>query len=336
MVTRKKYLWQHPDGRWYVRIKGRYNRIEAAEGTPEFDREYWEILSGKRVQAKTSWNALIDDYRTSDRWTGLKPRTRSDYDKVMGYLREKVGTRAVSALTRADVIAAQKANAHRTRFANYIPQMFVVLCEHAIDLGWIDRNPAKGVRALKTPDDRKKAHLPWPDRAVDKFRAEAAELPRLIFEIGVGTVQRPGDWTGFTWGDYDPAGDGTLRLRQSKTGEPLVLPCTGSLKAALDAEKARLGYVPIASRPVLCSATGGRMSYRYMADVMLRERRRLGLEAFDLHALRYRGVMELAWHGCDDDEIASYSGHKTKEMIAKYAGEARQIMNARKARLKRQ
>jgi hypothetical protein len=336
MVKRKKYLWQHPDGRWYVRIKRRYQRIHAVEGTPDFDRQYWEIITGKRVQAKTSWRALMADYRISDRWLSLKPRTRADYEKIMEYLDEKVGTRSVAALTRADVIAAQKANAHRTRFANYIAQMFVVLCEHAIDLGWIDRNPAKGVRALKTPDDRKQAHLPWPDRAVEKFRAEAAGLPRLIFEIGVGTVQRPGDWTSFTWGDYDPAGDGTLRLRQGKTDKPLVLPCTEALKATLDDAKAALGFVPIASRSILCSATGGRMSYRYMADVMLKERRRLGLDAFDLHALRYRGIKELAWAGCTDDEIASYSGHATTTMIAKYAGEARQEMTARRARLKRQ
>lgn len=52
---------------------------------------------------------------------GLKPRTRQDYDKVMLYLREKIGPRDVKSLTRSDVIAAQKANSHRTRFANYIP-----------------------------------------------------------------------------------------------------------------------------------------------------------------------------------------------------------------------
>lgn len=336
MVTRKKFLWQHPDGRWYVRIKARYFRIYAAEGTPDFDREYWEILTGKRTQAKTSFNALIDDYLTSDRWKALKPRTRADYEKVLSYFREKIGSRDVKQLTRADVIVAQKANAHRTRFANYIPQIFVILCEHAIDLGWIVHNPAKGVRALKTPDDRKREHVPWPDWAVEKFRAEADEVPRLIFELGVGTVQRPGDWPGFNWDDYDPSGDGTLRLRQNKTDKPLVLPCTRPLKAVLDEARARLDFVPMAGRPILCGATGGRMGYRYMAEIMLKERRRLGLEAFDLHALRYRGIKELAWAGCNDDEIASYSGHATTRMIAKYAGEARQEMRARQARLKRQ
>lgn len=331
-MVKKKYLWRHPAGRIYVRLKGRLYRIHAQEGTEDFDREYWEILTGKRMQTKTSWNALIEDYRTSDRWLGLKPRTRQDYDKVMSYLREKIGPRDVKSLTRSDVIAAQKANSHRTRFANYIPQMLVILCEHAIDLGWIANNPAKGVRALKTPQHRKKEHLPWPDWAVDKFRAEASDLPRLIFEIGVGSVQRPGDWVGFRWGDYD--GD-SLTLRQNKTDKPLVLPCTAELKSTLDTAKEALGVIPIAGKPILSKLDGNPMGYRYMSQVMLRERRRLGLEAYDLHALRYRGVQELAWQGCTDDEIAAYSGHATKAMIEKYAGEARQVMRARQAREKR-
>nr|WP_237399131.1 tyrosine-type recombinase/integrase [Rhodovulum sulfidophilum] len=331
-MVSKRYLWRHPSGRIYVRLRGRLCRIMAPEGTAEFDREYWEILTGKRMQAKTSWNALMDDYRTSDRWLGLKPRTRQDYDKVMAYLREKIGTRDVKALTRADVIAAQKANAHRTRFANYIPQMLVILCEHAIDLGWLANNPAKGVRALKTPERRRKEHLPWPDWAVEKFRSEAEELPRLIFEIGVGSVQRPGDWVGFRWGDYNGE---SLTLRQNKTDKSMVLPCTPQLKAALDRAKDALGAVPIAGRPILMKRDGNPVSYRYMAQIMLKERRRLGLEAYDLHALRYRGVQELALHGCTDDEIAAYSGHATKAMIEKYAGEARQIMRARQAAEKR-
>lgn len=164
------------------------------------------------------------------------------------------------------------------------------------------------------------------------MRAEAEPQARLIFEIGVGSVQRPGDWVGFTWGDYDGV---TLTLRQNKTDVPLSLPCTEELRAALDATKASLGVVPLPSRHILTNHHGGPMHYRTMADTMIRERKRLGLMAFDQHALRYRGVMELAWAGCDDDEIASYSGHTTKTMIRKYAGEARQIMRARQAAAKR-
>jgi integrase len=333
MVKPKKYIWRHPAGRVYVRIKGRLFRIVATEGTPEFDQEYWEIRTGRRTVSKTSWAALIADYRSSDRWTDLKPRTRADYDKVLNYLLTTIGTRNVKALERTHVIDAQKSNSYRTRFANYIPQMLVILCEHAIDLGWLRQNPAKGVRALKTPKERRREHIPWPDWAVEKFRAEAGTLQRLIFEIGIGSVQRPSDWTKFRWGDYD--GD-SLKLHQNKTDKPLVLPCTIQLRTALDAAKSAIGTEPIASRLILVKRNGSPISYRCMADLMLKERRRLGVQAFDLHALRYRGVQELAWHGCDDDEIAAYSGHASKAMIIKYAGEARQIMRARQAREKRQ
>jgi len=72
-----------------------------------------------------------------------------------------------------------------------------------------------------------------------------------------------------------------------------------------------------------------------MARVMVEVRKRPGLMAFDQHALRYRGVMELTWAGCTDNEIASYSGHTSKTMIIKCAGEARQVMRARQAAAKR-
>jgi len=80
---------------------------------------------------------------------------------------------------------------------------------------------------------------------------------------------------------------------------------------------------------------GNPLTYSGLAQIMRKERARLGLLKYDLHALRYRGVMELAWAGCDDDQIASFSGHASKDMIKKYAGEARQIVRARQALEKR-
>lgn len=91
---------------------------------------------------------------------------------------------------------------------------------------------------------------------------------------------------------------------------------------------------PVATPPPF-SADGSAMGYHAMARVIVRERKRPGLMAFDQHAPRYRGVMELAWAGCADEEIASYSGHNSKAMIIKYAGEARQFVRARLAAAKR-
>lgn len=330
---RKRYVFEAKPGYLYFRRGGKYlHRFTAPEGTAEFDRQYWEVMNGKTQEAKRSWSAAIKILRNSERWAEKSVRYRQDLEPVLDYLEEKIGKRDVSRLNAADIYTAMDANKHRVRFANYIPVAVSMIAKEVLRLRWLTENPAVGIERLKVPKSKQQPHVPWPDAAIETFRAKAGALERLIFEIGVGTVQRPGDWVGFRWGDYD--GD-SLTLRQNKTDKPLVLPCTAALKTALDTAKASLRYAPMPSRFIICKQDGSAMTYRRLAEVMLAERRRLGLEAYDLHALRYRGVKELAWAGCDDDEIMSYSGHSTKAMVRKYAGEARQVMRARQAREKR-
>lgn len=331
MVAFKRYLWEKSPGVWYVRRKGRYHRITAAHGTEDFDRQYWSILKGN-TPARTSWGALIDAFRASDRWRELKPRTRADYDKCFDYIRAQNGDRDVARFTARDVAKMLDANAHRVRFGNYVASVLSVLCEFArVDLGWLRDNPAKGVRKRMVPVDRRKPHPVPDDATVAKMRAEALPLPLLIFELGIGTVQRPSDLTRFRWGDFDGE---SLSLVQGKTGKPLRLPVTAELKAALLDGCDVVAAVP--STPILIGPDGAAMKYHYLATIMLNERRRLGIDGtFDMHGLRFRGVQELAWAGCSDEEIEAYSGHASKAMVRHYAGEARQIMRARSAREKR-
>ena len=132
-------------------------------------------------------------------------------------------------------------------------------------------------------------------------------------------MQRPGDWPKFQWSDYD--GD-SLYIVQGTTGRALRLPCPDRLKAVL-AGTARVGDTLLAN-PDDCPC-----NYFKKARLMREERQQLGLLAYDLHAMRCRSVMELAWANCSDDEIAAYSGHASTAMIRKYAGAARQEMRAR-------
>jgi integrase len=334
----KRFLWEKKPGCWYVRRAGKYFPLRDDKGrwhlpdTPDGDAIYWAILTGRQAEAKRSFGAALALLRQSDRWAALSPRTRKDLEPVLEYLVEKIGKRDIARITTADIYQAMDANKHRVRFANYIPVAVSLVCKVVIRLRWRTDNPALGVEKLAVPEARKQPHHVWTDAAVARFRADASPLARLIFELGIGTAQRPGDLVGFTWGDWD--GD-NLRLRQNKTGKPLVLPCTDALKAALAAAKASLGFAPHPSRAILTKPDGNPMGYRYMSAVMAAERKRLGVELHDLHAMRYRAVKELAWAGCTDDEIMAYSGHASKAMVDKYAGEARQEMRARQAKEKR-
>ncbi|WP_237072776.1 hypothetical protein [Pseudaestuariivita rosea] len=98
---RKKFLWQHSSGRWYVRkqIDGKMSylgRITAEEGTEDFDTQYWEIVSGKKAQAKHSWSELIKDLRATEFWERKSPRYRRDLEPVFEYLEAKIGKKRCS------------------------------------------------------------------------------------------------------------------------------------------------------------------------------------------------------------------------------------------------
>lgn len=288
----------------------------------------FDTVSPTHLQARhaPTLGDLIARYRRASRYAALRRRTRRDDDRVLDCLEATLGPTAVATIKRPRVIAQMEANAHCTRFADYIQQVLSVLFEHANDLGWRDHNPAKSVGKMKTPAERRAPHHPWTDEAIATFRARATPTARLIFDLRIGSVQRPSDWPRCRWSDDDGEG---CRITQGKTGVGLWLPCTAERKRTLDA-------APRTGITILADGDGRPFSYLKMARIMRKERARLGLLDHGLHALRYRGVQELARAGCTDDEIAAVSGHASMAMIRKYAGAVRQKMRARAAVAKRE
>ena len=341
MVRAKRYLWQHPSGRWYVRKDGRYQPLKDDDGifhapdTEAGDRLYWQIINGKRYTSKRDLRWLIAEFRGSPKYADLAPRTRQDYDRVLDYMDEKAGDRDPRLFRRSDIIAAQHANAHRVRFANYIPQVMSILFQYAEDRDVIRAggNPSVKIDRLKVPAERRQEHVPWTEAAVKRMRKGATDWGRLVFELGTNSVQRPADLLRFTWEDLD--GD-ELVLTQGKTGKRLPLPCLDPLMEELDrtrAARTKAG-IPLTG-PIILGRRGRPTVYRSMAQEFRRERERTGTLAHDMHAMRYYGVQELARAGCTVDEIKSFSGHLTKAMVEKYAGAVWQETLARQAAGKR-
>ena len=69
---------------------------------------------------------------------------------------------------------------------------------------------------------------------------------------------------------------------------------------------------------------------------MMKLRRIIGAEAYDIHSLRYTATAELARVGLDDDMIMAITGHKTHRMVQLYAGAERQKARARAANIARE
>lgn len=300
-------------------------RIAATVGTTAFALEYAALLNGARIAPAASsrtFSALVDSYINDRRYKKLAPRTAADYDKVLLWIRSRLGALPVDGMRRKDVIRARDANADRTRFANYIVQVLRVLFEHAIDIGWIGAgtNPAKGVTMIKADTEER---LAWPAEMIEKFRLAARDEALLIFELCLGTGQRIGDVLKMCWSDI--AGDG-INVVQNKTGARLWIPFTSRLREILTRTPRRslMIIAPIrgVSRPV---------SYRAAAQRISKVRAEIGAERYDIHGLRYSAASELAAAGCSDDLISAVTGHATAAMVRKYAGAERQKIRAIKA-----
>lgn len=308
---------------YYIRRGCKPVRIHAQIGTPEFAAEYALAMKG-RAQARTGRNfaALIDRYKASPKYAKLAPRSKADYDKVLEFIRDRIGDIDPAKVQRRHIIAWRDENAHALRFANYLVQIIRILMERAIDLGWRADNPAKGVGMLKGDKPEPKA---WPRDLVTAYRATATGQALLIFELCLGTGQRIGDVLRMRWDHLEAGG---VNVRQGKTGARLWIPLTASLRAALDA-------TPKTGLTILTNGQGKPLPYKTAQGLVMRVRKQIGADAYSIHGLRHTAAHELAAAGCTDEQIAALTGHSTARMVAHYTGPARQRARAEEVKGKR-
>jgi len=231
---------------------------------------------------------------------------------------KKIGNYDPTKMQRRHIIQMQMDNAEKVRWANYLVQVARVLFEHAIDLGWIERNPAKGVSMLKS---KKPPRRPWPVDLIEAYRNTAEARALLIFELCLGTGQRIGDVRKMRWADIEGNG---INVHQGKTGVDLWLPFTPQLATVLE-RTPREGLFIISqpdSRPV---------SYRAAAFAVMKVRKEIGAEEYDIHALRHTTASELAALGLSDELIMAVTGHTSRASVVRYAGAARQKARAQVA-----
>lgn len=270
---------------------------------------------------------VIDRYERSPEFERLAPRTKDDYSKHLSFLREKIGHLEPKRIERHHVINWRDTWAKKSPHkANYRLRILKIVMERAIDFGLLSTgsNRAKGVSEIKYD---KKERLPWTDDLITKARDAADPRTRLLFELLLGTGQRIGDVLKMKWSDYDGE---AISVRQSKTKANLWIPAPHTLLHALADAPRHSGFM------LTNQAGTGPWSYRGAAAGMMKLRRLIGAEEFDIHSLRYTATAELARVGLDDDAIMAITGHKTHRMVQLYAGAERQKSRAKAANIARE
>jgi len=274
-------------------------------GSPEFIRSY-EEAHAQRVKPKTGvLQSLITAYQLSTDFTGLAPRTQSDYKKAIGVIEKRFGTFPLNALnvkgSRTIFKDWRDELAHRSkRQADMTFTVLTRILSWGVDSERITANPC--LRCGRLYKGSRKDRI-WSEEDEAKFLAAAPERMRLAFLLGLETGQRQGDLLKLPWTAYN----GThLVLCQNKTAKPIKVRVSATLKAALDA-------APKRAPTILTNLNGEAWTAAGFSSVWRKASRAAGITpGLAFTDLRGSCVTRLAKAGSTVPEIAAVSGHSLR------------------------
>lgn len=316
---------------YYYFRKGKTRvRIPHAPDTKEFSQMYWELRSGKSpIQSKTTWDALIESYYKSPRFKRLGARTQENYRRHCEAIREKNGPKNMTGFRRKHAIASRDALQDTWSKANERVAVLSVLCRHAVDLEWIDRNPVVDIEKLSGGE-----YEAWPRAKIEAFEryciANDARTARTAFELAIGTGQRLGDCIKMKWSDFDGE---YMSVVQEKTKAKISVYVPERLRTYLQGLRKEGTYILAKN---LTQAIGKRQVQKAVEEVRESIGAMRGADRLVIHGWRYNAAEELANAGVDIKDIQSVTGHKTLSMAMKYAAGASQKIASKRAQQARE
>jgi integrase len=319
-------------GRDYIYFrKGKFRRrLPANPDSQEFSVEYWATRNGQRGKPlKTTWDALVISYFQSPKFRALSPGTKANYRRHCDAIREKNGPKDMRTFRRKHAIAARDALQDTWSKANERVAVLSILCRHAVNLEWIERNPVEDVEKLSGGE-----YAPWPDAKLDDFEAYCAvndvAMARIAFELAIGTGQRLGDCIKMRWEDFDGE---YMKVVQEKTGADLWIYCPTRLQSFLSS-------LPRKGTHIMAKTASQPLGKRQVQLAVERVRAEIGVmhgpDRLVPHGWRYTAAVQLSEAGCSDSEIQAVTGHKTLEMVQKYRAKASQKIASKSAQKRRE
>lgn len=330
------------DGRvrvyWYHRATGKALEHDPASAAGLLEVQALDLKAKALATAQKAatgslaalWTAYRGDPASPDpdirlgspEWRTLKPRTRSDYQKVRDWLGPAAEQAMVARVTSAQVIALRdKAFKQRgLRFANYVVAVLRLLFAWGKLRDWCLSNPAKGVPAIRKSRGARKVNRAWAPDEVAAFAAAAPTHVLVPFALGLFAGMRQGDALIVTWSAIVA---GRLDWIAGKNGEECSAPVTGPLALVLAEARAKRGdalQIAVNSRGAPWTASG----YRAVFFKLVRELTKHGdlRPGCTFHGLRHTIGAQAANDGASERQIAAGIGDRSPAMAQIYARDA--------------
>lgn len=266
----------------------------------------------------------------------LKPKSASDQTIQLNWWKDQIGTFLLSELTPALIseyrnkLASEAIRVDERKVSDKVVKTeikrsaatlnrYMAAFSHALTIavkewGWLEDNPMRKVSKLREPRGRVRF---LSDNERQKLLTACTESPNsylyLITILALSTGARKMELLGLSWDDVDFTRK-IITLHETKNGERRLLPLAG-LACELLAEHSKVQQPN--TNLVFPSKDGKKpMDIRTPWETVLK---RAGIKDFHFHDLRHSAASYLAMNGASLAEIAEVLGHKTLQMVKRYA-----------------
>jgi integrase len=263
---------------------------------------------------------LIERYRGHAAFMDLSDRTKTDYLRVIDYLKPIADTPLTWFTPPRIVRIRDKAAEDKgRRFGNYTKAVLSVAFGWGVERGYLASNPAFKVKDIRKPRNAPEANRPWSDAERHAVLAAAPPHIKLPVALMMFTGIDPQDAVRLP---RSAISAGAITLRRKKTGVPVSMPLLGELRAILDES-------PSHSAVTICATSYGtpwtlaglRASWRKVR-MKLEETGEVA-PGLTLKGLRHTVATILAeMDGIDERTIADVLGQETIEMARHYSRRA--------------
>ena len=178
---------------------------------------------------------------------------------------------------------------------------------------WATHNPVKKVKRFKENAGRTRFLSDDEREALLKATAEVSPVMHLITVVALSTAARKGDILGLKWSDVDLKA-GRAIARDTKNTETRSLTLSGY---ALELFKEHAKVRQIDSELVF-PPPAGKQEWPFKSH-WNRAVKKAEIKDFKFHDCRHSAASYLAMRGASAPELAAILGHKTLQMVKRYA-----------------
>ena len=265
---------------------------------------------------------LIDRY--AEDYLPQKNRQGNDQRHQLEWWRSQVGLMTLADLTPELIVDCRNKLSKMAGRQNqpmspgtvnrYLAALSHVLTIGVKELRWLPASPMRDVSKLKEPRGRDR-HLSDDERdaLLKACRESSSPYLHTIVVLAISTGMRKGEILGLKWDAVDLP-RGRITLRETKNNELRVVSLTGKAHSLMSA----LAQTGINSTSYVFGG-GNPTNPININKSWYTALRRADIADFKFHDLRHTAASYLAMNGATLPEIADVLGHKTYDMVKRYA-----------------